>query len=109
MAEKSWLKKIAALRRLLDDVGPIWPAPSTKLSGYAEDGPYHCEDCTFLKRDKEGKPVADESGMGRCNHPVVIADKEVKKDKSLLPIINIEKGCCEFVDQKGHEDGEKEE
>lgn len=109
MAEKSWLKKIAALKRLLSEVGPIWPAPSTKLAGYAEDGPYHCEDCIYLKRDAEGKPVVDADGKGRCNQSVMIADTQVKKDKNLLPIVNIEHGCCEFVDQKRHEEDEDEE
>jgi hypothetical protein len=103
MAEKGWLKKIAGLKRLLSEVGSLWPR-STRLAGYAEDGPYHCEDCTYLKRDKEKNPVADETGKGRCNHPMMIADSEVAKDKkTLLPIVNIERGCCEFVDQKGGE------
>jgi len=99
MAEtKSWLKKIAGLRRLLAEVGPLWPAPSTKLAGYAEDGPYHCSNCEYLKRDKEGNPVVDEQGKGRCNQSVMIADPQVKKDKNLIPIVDIQHGCCEFVD-----------
>jgi hypothetical protein len=40
MAEKSWLKKISALKRLISEVGPLWPK-STRLSGYAESGPYY--------------------------------------------------------------------
>jgi len=94
VAEKSWLKKIGALKRLLREVGSIWPAPSTRLAGYAEDGPYHCEDCIFLKKD-----FKDENGHGRCNQPVMISDSEVKHDgKTGLAIVNIEKGCCEFVE-----------
>jgi hypothetical protein len=109
MAEKGWLKKIAGLKRLLSEVGPLWPR-STKLAGYAEDGPYHCEDCIYLKRDKEGKAFSDDNGKGRCVHSVMIADSEVKKDKSFLPIVNIEKGCCEFVDQtKGKEESNGKE
>jgi hypothetical protein len=91
MAEKSWLKKIAALKRLLREVGPLWPK-STKLAGYAENGPYYCGDCIYLKKD-----FKDDENRGRCNHPVMIADTEVKHDKGLA-IVNIEKGCCEFVD-----------
>lgn len=107
MAEKSWLKKIAGLKRLISEVGTLWPR-STKLAGYAEDGPYHCEDCIYLKRDKEGKAFADENGKGRCVHSVMIADSETKKDKSFLPIVNIEHGCCEFVDQTKHKEGKEE-
>jgi len=98
MAEtKSWLKKIAALKRLLREVGPMWPN-STKLSGYAESGPYHCEDCTFLKKNPDGTKFKDANGKGRCNQPVVISDPEVKHDYIGLCIENIERGCCEFVD-----------
>ena len=95
---KSWLRIISRLKKLIRDVGPLWP-DSTKLSGYSENGPYHCEDCTFLRgrKDGEDKIFHDENGMGRCNHPVVIADDEVKKDEKGIPIVNIEKGCCEFV------------
>ena len=99
MAEKSWLKKIAGLKRLLIEVGSLWPN-STKLSGYGEDGPYHCEDCVYLKGKKTGEIFIDSEGKGRCTHSAVIADSEVKKDKNFLPIVNIQHGCCEFVDQK---------
>lgn len=101
MAEKkkSWLKIIGQLKRFLNEVGPLWPN-STKLSGYAENGPYHCSDCSFLKRDEDGKKFMDEDGKGRCKHSVVIADSEVKKDKDGIPIVNIMHGCCEFVDQE---------
>lgn len=104
----SWLKKIAGLKRLISSVGPLWPSPSTKLAGYAEDGPYHCEDCVYLKGKKQGNVFKDENGMGRCIHAVMIADPEVMKDSKSLPIVNIERGCCEFVDQKGHEHEEGE-
>lgn len=92
MAEKSWLKKIGALKRLIRDIGPLWPK-STKLAGYGESGPYHCEDCVYLKSN-----FTDEDGNGRCNHPMVIADSEVKHDSKGLGIVNIERGCCEFVE-----------
>jgi hypothetical protein len=106
MAEKSWLKKIAGLKRLLSEVGPLWPK-STRLAGYAEDGPYHCEDCVYLKGKKQGNVFVDSDGKGRCIHSMMIADSEVKKDKNFLPIVNIEHGCCEFVDQTKHEDKEE--
>ena len=101
MAKVGWLKKIAGLRRLIAQVGPLWPSPSTKLAGYAESGPYHCEDCIYLKGRKEGKIFRDENGYGLCSQEVMIADDEVKKNKNGLSIVNIERGCCEWVDPKG--------
>ena len=97
MAEKSWLKKIAALKRLLREVGPLWPN-STKLAGYAESGPYNCHMCEYLKGAKQGNIFKDDEGKGRCMQSVMIADPEVKKDKNNLPIVNIELGCCEWVE-----------
>lgn len=94
----NWHKKIFGLKKLISLVGPLWPK-STRLSGYAENGPYHCEDCSFLRRGADGKIFKDSKG-GRCHHPVVIADPEVKKDESGIPIVNIQHGCCEFVDQE---------
>lgn len=90
MAEKSWLKKIAALKRLLREVGPLWPK-STKLSGFASDGPYSCSMCEYFKDNT-------------CHQEVVIADPEVKKNLIGLPIIdNPEHQCCEFVEPKDKE------
>lgn len=97
MAAKGWLKKISRLKKLINEVGPLWPK-STKLAGYAEDGPYHCEDCIYLKGKTAGDIFKDDSGRGRCNQPVMISDSEVGKDGKGLPIVNIEKGCCEFVE-----------
>src|SRR6266478_3648106 len=75
MAEKkSWLKIIGQLKKFIREVGPLWPN-STKLSGYAENGPFHCSDCSFLKK-VDGEQFKDDEGAGRCNHPVVIADSE---------------------------------
>ena len=93
---KSWLKIIGKLKRFLNVVGPIWTG--TKLSGYSESGPFHCGDCGYLKGLKDGNVFKDKDGQGRCNQPVVIADSEVKKDESGRPIVNIEIGCCEFVE-----------
>jgi len=100
MAEKrSWLKTIGKLKRFLNDVGQIWAG--TPLSGYEEKGPYHCEDCSFLKGQRAGNIFKDADGKGRCSHSVVLADPKVKMDSEMgLKIVNIEHGCCAFVDQK---------
>lgn len=90
MAEKSWLKKIAALKRLLNEVGPLWPK-STRLSGFASDGPYHCANCEYFKKGTEEKP-------GKCIQAVVIADPEVKKQDGYPIIDDPEHQCCEFVE-----------
>lgn len=86
----TWPRKIEALKRLISEIGSIWPAPSTTLAGYATDGPYHCEDCVYMKRHSDG--------FGRCNQPVMMADRQVKHDADGTAIVNIEKGCCEFVE-----------
>jgi len=105
MAQKrSWLKVIGALKRLLKETGPIWPG-STTLSGYGEQGPYHCGDCIWRKK-KDAETFKDASGKGRCLHPLVIADPQVKKDDRMLPIIDIKHGCCEVVE---YEEGYVEE
>ena len=70
------------------------------MAGYGEDGPYHCEDCSFLRGQKAGNIFKDEKGMGRCIHPMMVADKKVKKDEKGIPIVNIERGCCAFNDQR---------
>jgi hypothetical protein len=106
----NWSKIIAGLNKLIDEVGNglgFWPK-STPLAGYAEDGPYHCEDCSFLKGKKEGNIFVDSNGKGRCPHPVMLADKKTKKDKDGFAIVNINKGCCEFVDQIPDKPGEPE-
>jgi len=96
MAErKSWLKIIGKLKKFVADVGTIWDG--TPLSGYAESGPYHCQDCHYLKGIHK-EIFKDSEGFGRCDMPVVIADPKVKKDDQGRPIVNIPKGCCAFVD-----------
>lgn len=99
MADKksSWLKKISGLKTLIEKVGPLWPK-STKLAGYAESGPYHCANCEYLKGLKDGEVFKDKDGKGRCNQSVMIADPEVRKDELGRPIVDIDKGCCEFVE-----------
>jgi len=54
MAVKSWLKLVGALKKFFNENGPIYP-DSTTLSGYGTRGPYHCEDCKWLKT-VDGKP-----------------------------------------------------
>ena len=109
MAEKSWLKIISKLKKLLEETGPLWP-DSTKLAGYAEKGPYNCGNCEYLRGLKAGNVFKDEDGMGRCTQSVMIADPEVKKDKNGLPIVNIQFGCCEFVEPPdAGDEKEKEE
>ena len=95
---KSWLKIIGRLKRLISDVGPLWP-DSTKLSGLGKNGPYHCLNCEYLKGVKAGEMFKDEQGRARCNHSVVIADSEVGHDNKGLAIIDDpEHWCCEFVE-----------
>ena len=95
MAEKkSWLKIIGQLKKFIAQVGTIWEG--TALAGYAENGPYHCEDCHFLKGVHKDI-FKDSDGKGRCDHPIMIADSKIKKDDQGRPIVNIEKGCCAFI------------
>ncbi len=81
----TWPGKILALNNLLKNVGPLWPE-STKLSGYGTKGPYHCGHCRYLE------------GADNCSHPVVNADPQVKKDAAGNPLVDADRGCCEFVD-----------
>lgn len=80
----------------------------TKLAEYAETGPYHCEDCHFLKGRNKGEDniFRDEDGRGRCDEKHMLKDKQVKHDDKGLAIVNIEKGCCRFVNNKGLADEE---
>jgi len=83
----NWLEKIAGLKKLLADVGPLWPR-STKLAGFSGEGPFHCANCEYLV------------GSGdRCNQEVMKADSEVQHDEKGLAIItDAEHQCCEFVE-----------
>lgn len=83
----NWALIIPELKALLSKVGPIWPK-STKLAGFASDGPYHCANCEYLNKDRN-----------RCNHEAMIEDKEVEHDgKGLAIITDPEHQCCEFVE-----------
>lgn len=61
----------------------------TSVSGYSEEGPFHCEDCTHLREECY------------CIHPVVINDPQLKshKRKGNLIEINPVRGCCRYVRQ----------
>lgn len=60
----------------------------TLASGYAEEGPYHCEDCIH-------KPQSD---APFCNHPVVVNDPDRAPYRvGDLVQIDLKKGCCRFV------------
>lgn len=83
---KNWPKIISGLKALIAEVGSIWP-DSTKLAGFASDGPYHCANCEYF------------DGTDRCNQEVMKADPEVDHDEKGLAIItDAEHQCCEFVE-----------
>lgn len=95
---KSWLRIISRLKKLIKDVGPLWP-DSTKLAGFGSDGPYHCSNCIYLKGFTKGEVFKDEKGYARCSQAVMLADLEVGHDEKGLAIIT-DPGhqCCEFVE-----------
>lgn len=64
--------------------------------GYEEKGPYHCEDCVHL------------ASGNTCMHPKVVAAPSMKArltadGKGVR--VNAERGCCEYVNQTGHREG----
>jgi broad specificity phosphatase PhoE len=92
---KNWPVIIEGLNSLISRVGPIWPK-STKLAGFASDGPYHCADCEYL----------NEAG-NRCKQEVMMADPEVQHDEKGLAIItDAAHQCCEFVEPEGETEQE---
>lgn len=65
----------------------------TAVAAYSEQGPFHCDDCVFLK--VRGKPSPQN---GLCNQKVMLKDPKVKTDKKTgLKIVNMEHGCCRYV------------
>ena len=86
----TWNEKITALKLFILRIDPLWTG--TKLSGYAESGPYHCGNCVWL------------ASPDKCTHPIVGADMEVLhrpgRPVSQLPIVNASRGCCEFVEPR---------
>lgn len=71
----------------LTDRDEKYEEDGTLASGYAEDGPYHCEDCIHRVNEDE------------CSHPVVCGDEALasRKQKNGNVKINVEVGCCRFV------------
>jgi hypothetical protein len=70
----------------------------TKLAGYEEHGPYHCEDCMHQTD-------------GLCEHPAVTSDPELasRRNDDGLVEINLEHGCCEYVNQPLDKDDDGDE
>jgi broad specificity phosphatase PhoE len=84
---KDWPSIIDGLRALIAKVGPMWP-DSTKLAGFASNGPYSCANCEYLNQTGN-----------RCNQEVMMADPEVQHDEKGLAIItDAPHQCCEFVE-----------
>jgi hypothetical protein len=82
------------LRSIYDETG-------TPDSGYATEGPYHCEDCIH-------KTAMDEPF---CVHPKVIGDERLQNKLVYLdgrPVVKIdmERGCCRYVNQTRPESDE---
>ena len=74
--------------------GSIFDETGTMESGYATNGPYHCEDC--IHKTSMDEPF--------CIHPKVVGDHALQ-DK-LVQIngrpavkIDMEHGCCRYVNQ----------
>lgn len=76
-------------------LGSVYDETGTPESGYAESGPYHCEDCIH-------KTAMDEPF---CVHPKVVGDERLQ-DKLVQingrPVVKIdmEHGCCRYVNQE---------
>jgi hypothetical protein len=73
-------------------LGSIYDEVGTDVAGYAEGGPYHCEDCVH-------KTASDEPF---CIHPKVLGDPEMQSrlvmiDNRPTVKINLEHGCCAYV------------
>lgn len=68
----------------------------TAIAEYAEDGPYHCMDCWYLKsRDPRSNP------LGYCNEPHMLKDPKTQKAEiggAKVAVVNKQRGCCRFVD-----------
>lgn len=87
------------IRSVFDETG-------TPDTGYEEHGPYHCEDC--IHKTAKDEPF--------CVHPKVIADPKLQDRLVQInnrPVIkvNLQRGCCKFVNQPlegGPEDQDNE-
>lgn len=75
-------------------MGSVYDEQGTPESGYEEHGPYHCEDC--IHKTAHDEPF--------CTHPKVIADERLQDRLVQIngrPVIkiNLERGCCSYVNQ----------
>jgi hypothetical protein len=80
-------------------MGSVYDEQGTAESGYEEKGPYHCEDC--IHKTAKDEPF--------CVHPKVIADPALQDRLVMInnrPAIkiNLEHGCCSYVNQPLCED-----
>lgn len=99
MAERDSLISIRPLK--MDQ--SAYAEQGTEVSGYEEQGPYHCEDCVH-------KTAMDEPF---CIHPVVIVDPKMKNrlkkiSGRTVAKVNLERGCCKYVKQEAHGEDEEE-
>ena len=86
---------------------PAGDGEGTKISEYAEQGPYHCGDCVWVSRRDVPK-----EGQGLCKEPHVLKDPQVPAARrSKLKVVDLIHGCCRFVKYpKGYvEDSEDKE
>lgn len=90
---------VDAWREVAMRFGLLWTG--TRVSGYGEDGPYHCEDCRYLRGRLAGEVVHADATHGECLHSIVKSDPEVRKCANGNGFVLIETGCCEFVDTSG--------
>lgn len=93
-----WDGKISALKGLIGQTGPLWSG--TRLSGYAESGPYHCGDCEYMFKGL-GSQMGRPDAPTLCKHHIVVADKEIRQRSGGFPMVSAANGCCEFVEPKG--------
>lgn len=85
-------------------LGSIYDETGTPESGYAESGPYSCERCIH-------KTALDEPF---CVHPKVVGDSRLQDRLVLInnrPAVKIdmEYGCCRYVNQTRCEDDDDDE
>ena len=80
----------ASLPRLSRGIG-------TPEAEYAQEGPYHCEDCAYIVK-------ASPQGLGLCNEFHMLRDVKrgkMKGSRQGLAVVNLEHGCCRFHLDKG--------
>ena len=75
-------------------MGSVYDETGTPASGYGTSGPYHCEDC--IHKTAKDEPF--------CIHPKVVGDEKlqdklVQIDGRPVVKIDMEHGCCRYVNQ----------